>query len=284
MSIKLETIYNYGGGGGGGYKDGGQLIDAEFIKVENNTISTYDNTARDPVNFYFEVSDGEMLNSIIELTTAVNATINVCLVKDGFYYLLGNIGGNTVNAGNDYKITITGHSFAIENVSGLSNDFYINIDGSLVKVVKIGTQYWTDYVKYSCSDYRDKIAFGKSIRYYKFSCIRNFGDFRVPTVDDANKFISFVGANIDGIKSTSNWHNDWNGTNELGFNAEPIANLKSSGEFPLSDGLGYYQNIWVNYKEPEGVEGQLNVTYNSQLRILYQLPYEYCAIKLVADV
>lgn len=33
---------------GGGYKDGGQLIDADFIEVENNTISSYENVSRDP--------------------------------------------------------------------------------------------------------------------------------------------------------------------------------------------------------------------------------------------
>ena len=121
MSIfKGDSIYKTGAGGGG-YKDGGALVDGDFIEVKNNTVSSYDNVSRDPVNFYFEVKDGEILNSVIELTTAVNATINVYVVKNGFYYLLGNVGGNTVNAGDDYKINIIGDSFSVEQINNISN-------------------------------------------------------------------------------------------------------------------------------------------------------------------
>lgn len=139
MSIKLDTIYNYGGGGGGGggYKDGGELVDADFIEVKNNTASTYDNTARDPVNFYFEAKDGEIINSIIELTTTINAMVNVYVVKNGIYYLLGNIGGNTVNAGDYYKINISGNSFKIENVSNSLIPEYVNINGLIVPVYQV---------------------------------------------------------------------------------------------------------------------------------------------------
>jgi hypothetical protein len=119
--FKGDSIYK-SGGGGGGYKDGGQLVDGDFIEVKNNTISSYDNVSRDPVNFYFEAKDGEVLNSVIELTTAVNATVNVYVVKNGLYYILGNVGGNTVNAGDDYKVNITGDSYAVENVTGISNE------------------------------------------------------------------------------------------------------------------------------------------------------------------
>ena len=122
MSIfKGDSIYK-SGGGGGGYKDGGALVDGDFIKVENNTVSSYDNLSRDPINLYFEPKDGEILNSVVELTTAVNSTINVYIVKNGLYYSLGNIGGNSVTAGNDYKINITGDSYTVENVTGISND------------------------------------------------------------------------------------------------------------------------------------------------------------------
>lgn len=282
------SIYNQGGGGGGGggYHDGGQIVDGDFMKVENNAVSSYDNTSRDPVNFYFEVADGEMINSVIELTTAVNATINVYVLKDGFYYILGNVGGNTVNAGDNYKINITGDSFSIEQVSNVNNNMYTNIDGKLVKCVKINNQYWTDYVSYDTENpslYLDKVAFGETIRYYKFSGIKNFGEWRVPTLEDTNKLISYVGVNVDKIKSTSNWHNDWNGNDEWGFNARPIASLDSSGNLS-NDDLGYYQTIWVN-KVEDSLQFQLNLTYNNQFRVLQQLPNRnWCAIRLVKDV
>lgn len=143
MSIfKGNSIYKTGAGGGG-YKDGGALVDGDFIEVKNNTVSSYDNVSRDPVNFYFEVKDGEILNSVVELTTAVNATINVYVVKDGLYYLLGNVGGNTVNAGDDYKINITGDSYSIEQVSSGPVPEYAEILGSLCKISKIGSRLWT---------------------------------------------------------------------------------------------------------------------------------------------
>lgn len=121
MIYNGPSIYNQGGGGGG-YKDGGALVDGDFIKVENNAVSSYDNVSRDPINLYFEPKDGEILNSIVELTTAVNSTVNVYIVKNGLYYSLGNIGGNSVSAGNDYKINIIGDSYTVENVTGISSD------------------------------------------------------------------------------------------------------------------------------------------------------------------
>lgn len=144
MIYNGPSIYKFGGGGGGGYSDGGQLIDGDFIKVENNTISSYNNVSRDPVNFYLELKDGEMANAVVELTTAVNSTINVYVLKNGLYYLLGNVGGNTVNAGEQYNLNIVGNSYALEKITSSGNDpklAYIN--GKIYGLKKIGSQYYT---------------------------------------------------------------------------------------------------------------------------------------------
>lgn len=144
--FKGDSIYK-NGGGGGGYKDGGQLVDGDFIEVQNNTISTYDNESRDPINFYFDVKDGDVINSIIEVTTSINSTVNVYVLKNGIYYLLGNIGGNTIAADNSYKITIIGNSFEIENDSWNLEPQYIDIGGNSVKLYKLqGNKYITDYL------------------------------------------------------------------------------------------------------------------------------------------
>lgn len=133
--FKGDSIYKSGGGSGGGYKDGGELVDGDFIRVENNTISSYDNETRNSVNFYFEVKDGDILNSIIEFTTQVNASVNVYILKNGFYFPLGNIGGNTVNAGDDYKINIIGDSYDVEEVNNSnSGPDYAEIDGKILRV------------------------------------------------------------------------------------------------------------------------------------------------------
>lgn len=137
MGIFLgDSIYNYGGGGGG-YKDGGELIDGDFINVTNNTISTYENTARNEINFVInDIDTSSVINAVIELENTYNnqATINVYFVKDGFYYPLGNVGGNTVSANSDYSIQIIGDSFIINQVSSINNNpEYVVIDNKIIR-------------------------------------------------------------------------------------------------------------------------------------------------------
>jgi len=222
--LKGDSIYK--SGGGGGYKDGGQLVDGDFIKVENNTISSYDNVSRDPVNFYFEVKDGEVLNSVVELTTAVNATINVYVVRNGFYYLLGNVGGNTVNAGDDYKVNITGDSYSVEQVTTTGNDpEFIDISGKPVKVVKIGNLFWTELLfleGFTHNVFRSNYYYPCTL-YEQVNNFLNNNNCRLPTKNDWDYLISYIGgsSNTYKIRSTSGW-DDGGGTNELGMNVQAL--------------------------------------------------------------
>lgn len=163
--FKGNSIYKSGGGGGGGgYHDGGALADADFIKVENNSISTYDNTTRNEINFYFEPQDGEILNSVVELTTAVNSNVNVYVLKNGLYYLLGNIGGNSVNAGNDYKVNITGDSYAVEQVTNVNKDpqFILAPNGTIQQLFKLkNNKYISGYV----GGYNNWVSSGQATNY-----------------------------------------------------------------------------------------------------------------------
>lgn len=142
MIYNAPSIYKQGGGGGG-YKDGGALVDGDFIKVENNAVSTYYNETRNDINYYFEVKDGEVINAVIELTTDVNATVHVYIVQNELYIPLGNVGGDTVSAGEDYKVNITGDSFSIEQVSNLTTvPEYAKILNGMYQVAKIGDRLW----------------------------------------------------------------------------------------------------------------------------------------------
>lgn len=244
MIYNAPSIYNQGGGGGG-YKDGGELIDGDFIKVENNTISSYDNVSRDPVNFYFEVKDGEVVNSIVELTTVVNATINVYILKDGLYYLLGNVGGDTVTAGNDYNVCVTGNSYLIENVLNNSEDSYANINGELYQVKKINNLLWTieDYKKIvgsKMSGDGDPYFMGPATRTATGTNLYNRGalnlidqdlsdGWRIPSLNDFSNLFEFVGGTgpnfINGvgnqIKKVGAWQTDLGITNSSGFSSVP---------------------------------------------------------------
>jgi hypothetical protein len=209
--FKGDSIYK-SGGGGGGYKDGGQLIDGDFIEVKNNTISTYDNESRDPVNFYFEVKDGEILNSVVELTTDVNATINVYILKDGFYYLLGNVGGNTVNAGNDYNLNIIGKSYSLELVTPSPNiPEYADIMGGRYDVAKVGSKLWTKYNFNGIIPGVDyKVENGTTYYLTNVQAIKNFNSdgWHLPRVADVNELKTLYTAN--SCKQTGTPYSSWN--------------------------------------------------------------------------
>lgn len=148
------SIYNFGGGGGG-YSDGGELVDGDFIDVQNNAISQYENSSRNDINFV--VNGDEQINTIIELSTDVNATIHVYQFDNGLYIPLGNIGGDTVTAGENYNINIVGNSFTIEQISGGGvNPEYASING-IVYSVKV---FDNDYVFMTQNL---KTAFGESV-------------------------------------------------------------------------------------------------------------------------
>lgn len=148
------SIYNFGGGGGG-YSDGGELVDGDFIDVQNNAISQYENSSRNDINFV--VNGDEQINTIIELSTDVNSTIHVYKIDNGLYIPLGNIGGDTVMAGENYNINIIGNSFTIEQISGGGvNPEFASING-VVYSVKV---FDNDYVFMTQNL---KTAFGESV-------------------------------------------------------------------------------------------------------------------------
>ena len=220
MSIfKGDSIYK-SGGGGGGYKNGGELVDGDFIKVENNTVSSYDNVSRDPINLYFEPKDGEILNSIVELTTEVNATVNVYVVKNGFYYLLGNIGGNTVNAGDDYKINVIGDSFSIEQVSALPVPEYVTLEGEIYPIIKVDNFYWL------CKDLKNSqfehVKVGDNY-YYKKDPNININGWKLPVYkgDNTGSYNKLLNTySYAQLRSTTDWPSGYAGNNQSGFDAK----------------------------------------------------------------
>lgn len=276
MIYNGPSIYKFGGGSGGGYKDGGQLIDGDFIKVENNAISSYDNVSRDPVNFYLDLKDGEIANAVVELTTAVNSTINVYVIKDSFYYLLGNVGGNTVNAGDNYNVNIIGNSYAVEQVSAPPIPEYAVIDGNQYKIIKVGSLYWT------CKDligtsYTHAISGGHS--YYAPNKDININGWRLPNRSDYLDLTStYTGQQL---KSTSGWESGYNGNNLSGFNAKPFGEYnRHSGQTEVD-----YASILLYYDEDDGYCKEVRMDYNSPNYSFGGLSSGYyAAVRLVHDV
>ena len=230
MSLKLETIYNYGGGGGGGYKDGGQIVDADFMELENNAVSSYENISRDTLNFYYEPKEGEILNAIVELKTAVNATINVYIVNNGVGYFLGYIGSNAINAGDYYKVIITANSFEVEQVNIITNDpGFVIIDDIFYGVKKINNLLWlTDNLKYSGFNFKN---IGGNF-YYPEQDI-NINGWRLPTKAEI-VYLDFNFA-MDSLKAKTTWREGYNGNNSSGLNFKAFGHVRNDALYNIGD-------------------------------------------------
>lgn len=232
MIYNQPSIYKQGGGGGG-YKDGGELDDAKFIKVENNTVSTYENTSRANINYYFEYKDGDILNAVIELTNNVNATVHVYILQNGFYIPIGNIGGNSVNANENYNINIVGNSFSVEQV--VNNNAvpeYTTINGNIVGIHRVsGHLFITDDLGVyetleNAYNYEDSI-------------------WKIPNNTQMTAFTTAFNNDRNGFRSIVGW-NDGNGTNTTGINLYPHGYQTWSGTKWNDNQVGYYSVFWLN--------------------------------------
>lgn len=260
-----DSIYK-SGGGGGGYSDGGTLVDSDFIKVENNTISTYTNTSRSDINFYFEVQTGEVLNAVIELTNEYNATVHVYILQNGFYIPLGNVGGDTVNAGNDYNLTVVGNSFILEvftPTNGLPD--YVYIDGDIVRCAHTNNNIWVRVLGSMVS-----ISEAKDIVNQNYSA----DGYRLPNHDDFLDLASFYSGNIKALRSVGGW-NGTPGTNESGFNAWPggysrngviYANGNSSC-MAMFDEVNHEYGFFINNNDTTNI-GSFNLSDKMYFRVV----------------
>lgn len=269
------SIYNQGGvgGGGGGYHDGGQIVDADFMEVENNAVSSYDNTSRDPINFYFEPAEAEIINAVVELTTAVNSTVNVYVLRNGFYYLLGNVGGDTVTAGNDYKVNITGDSYAIEQVNGGGVDpSAVLIGSNIYGLIKVGSTLWTT------SDLREDgfISAKNSDRFYYAEQDININGWHLPNDSQFNELITTY--SFQQLKDTIGWNTGLEGNNQSGFSLK--------GNSYLVNG-SILQNYGRNFKLMGNQNGYINCLYGYDNTIVgygMSVGTDYVCVRLVKEV
>ena len=243
--FKGDSIYKSGGGSGGGYKDGGQLVDGDFIKVENNTFSTYENVNRNDLYFYID-DNGDVLNSVVNFTTQVNSNIHVYIVKNGLFIPLGNIGGNTVSAGNEYNLNITGNSFNIENITPSANvPEFVDIKGGIYSVAKFGSQLvmlqdlkatFKNIVNYTGadSDFINKPTYG-------YNTVTLNGEYFYRINDDSSTSSQVVKNELEEYfspwrlpKTTDYFVNDLNASEKAKFNATINGYILCSNNSELS--------------------------------------------------
>jgi uncharacterized protein (TIGR02145 family) len=214
--FKGDSIYK-SGGGGGGYKDGGQLVDGDFIEVQNNSVSSYENISRNTINFFLDPNSGEIINSVIELYTQINSNVCVYVLNNGVYLPLSYTGSNAINANDNYKVTIIGNSYTVEQETTV-DEFVIEIGNQYLKAKKIGSLYWT------LENYKT---------WWSVTDVNSFtpiNGWRIPSNDDFVNLKNQLDPDAGyKMKSTSGWYNSGNGSNESGFNALPLGRLNSGG-------------------------------------------------------
>ena len=303
MIYNGPSIYNQGGGGSGGgaYSDGGALVDGNLIQVTNNTISTYENTSRNEINYYFEVAENEIINAVIELTNQVNATVNIYVVKDGLYVPLGNVGGNTVTAGEDYKIEINGNSFNIEQVT-LGAGSMLDVFGFLVPTIKINDLLWTTENLYSLftgltigGDYSndspmawypndDPVTYGHNGNKYNLLYNPKASEYinaevgngwRIPRKEDYQSLFTYIGGNTgESIKKIISWGS---GTNTTGLSILPNGNYE--GSFM---NVGIAANLRY-YTAANGYNGMMGILAGQPASLTDNIG-RGCAVRLCKDI
>lgn len=274
MIYNAPSIYKQGGGGG--YNDGGALVDGDFIKVENNTVSSYDNTARSDINFYFDVNAGVVLNSIIELTNEYNATVHIYILQNGYFIPLGNVGGDTVNAGDDYKINIVGNSFMLELLTPSQADpEAVILDGVIYPCKKFGSLLWMTS-ELQIENFSHKIYNG--VHYYLPNLNINVNGWRLPNDSEFSYIINTFTSTQ--LKDVTTWAT--NGNNESGFNWHGYSRYYNDWE-KLDPGTGQLGTYLYNNSN-SGTPGTKNLYNDGSLYSDGIYPGMYYTVRLVKEV
>lgn len=221
-----NSIYNYGNGGGG-LENGGAITLPSPVPIANNNFYTYENNDS-LLNFYIDSEDP--LNIIVEIDNKVNTTINVLQKKEGIYQSLNNNGLTNLDSGKKYYLRILIECFFVDEISGNNLNYEI-INNKLEKIVKISGRWWT------AEDYNDS--------YFSLSQIINLNNsltdgWRVAGSSDYGAIRSEYGSNVGlHLKSTTEWKDNGNGDNSLGFNSFPKG-YKAEGNLYLVTEMARY--------------------------------------------
>lgn len=272
MSLKLETIYKYGGGGGG-LKYGGALADADFIKIENNFIYDYTNLNRPELNFYVETDKDIAFVGALQIKTDVNTTVNVYKLKNGIYYLLGCVSSRDILANDSAKVFILGDSYEVQTLTETKAMKYFVLGSEIYELVKIGNRYWTKtnaICEASDLGITTYFPIGKPNPqatykgfFYSFSgndtqyqqAKNKLYPFRIPLESDYIDLIAAANNQCNKIMDTG-WENYPNANNETGFSCTPCGNYSFAWGVSLQ---GYSFSLLY---EVEDSNGHLKPSYN----------------------
>jgi uncharacterized protein (TIGR02145 family) len=155
---------------------------------------------------------------------------------------LGNVGGNTVNAGDDYNLSVVGNSYMLEVVTPSQADpGAIEFDGKIYPLVNVNGILWAaENLKLAAATYSKN---GDDY-YYKITSASNLDDAirgindncRLPTRAEIMSLIDYFGGYTTtcsaSLCSSSEWDpNAGNGNNYSGLNFLPKSCCYADGSF-----------------------------------------------------
>lgn len=292
MIYNAPSIYKQGGGGGG-YEDGGALVDADIIEVKNNTVSTYENTSRNEVDFYIVKEPGTILNSVIEFTTQVNATVNVYyLNENNVLVLLGVVGSNSVSAGDTYNINITGNGYEIEQITpppAPDPDEYMTIlYGCKTAFKRFGGWWWQKYdnvgiipgVRYIARN--GTVYYNAADIYAKNNTFDN--GYMLPTLEHPGWLASALGKSTNDVgevlKDTTGWDvSTYPGDNSADLNFKGVGCIVNNNQDWGLGGLG----LWAFRSERGSVQAYTLAAGNYKIGSLYMASRDttYFALRFI---
>ena len=206
-----NSIYNDGGAGGGGYNDGGNLTPADYIEIENNSFYKLEGNDAAALNFVIDGESG-VLNSIVEISTNVDSTVNVFVEKNGLLYALTSV-DNLIYQNKSYRLYINGDSFNIDEIPNIDiKPSMALLNGNYVNITQINDYIITeDLGWYSYNSYIDL---------YNQISQDGWEKLTYSVLNEAKNIYT-----INGIRSTSGWIN-FQGTNTSGLNFYPYGRFE----------------------------------------------------------
>lgn len=255
-----DSIYNFGGGG---YNDGGNLTPSDYIEIENNSFYKLEGNNDADLNFVIDGESG-ILNSIVEISTNVDSTINVYVRRNGFLYILSSV-DNLIYTNKNYRLVISGDSYSLEEI--------VNILPTISKAEINGVYY--DVFQFGNKIITQDLGSWFSGFEYESLLASLDGEWTYPTRTFIDQIKYDVG--IDAMRSISGWNNI-QGTNTSGLNFFPygvdsygtIYYAGSESDF-WSDPNNEYNRNYLGLWESSIVYSTYSKDYKIRARLVKEL-------------